>query len=131
MIPKGAPVNGKRMGFEQTQKEKVIASLMAAYRQGQIAEIRLRLQAKPDEAEKVRQENARVSAEVDTLIGQMMDEWRGNVERAVKGLEKINTKLEAAVAEIKKQINVARNVVKIVGLLDAAASIAKKAAAGV
>jgi len=44
------------MAFEQTQKEKVIDSLMAEHRQGQIAEINLRLQGKPDKAEKVWQE---------------------------------------------------------------------------
>ncbi|MBM4276629.1 MAG: hypothetical protein FJ130_01950 [Deltaproteobacteria bacterium] len=68
--------------------------------------------------------------EIDILIGEMMDEWLGDAEGAMKGLAKINTKLEAAVAEIKKQINVARNVIKIIGLLDDAVAIAKKVAAG-
>ena len=117
------------MAFEQAQKEKVMESLMAAQRQGQITEINLRLQGKPDEAEKVWQSNNRLSAEIDILIGQMMDEWLGNAERAIKGLAKINDKLETAVAEIKKQINVTQNVVKIIGLLDDAVAIAKKVAA--
>ena len=59
------------------------------------------------------------------------------IEKLVKGissieaeLTKMNTKLEAAVAEIKKQINVAENVVKIIGLLDDAVAIAKKVVAG-
>jgi hypothetical protein len=123
-------VEGEKMAFEQTQKEKVVESLMAEHRQGQIAEINLRLQGKPDDAEKVWQENARLSAEIDILIGQMMDEWLSNAERVIKGLEKINTKLEAAVAEIKKQINVAKNVMKIIGLLDDAVAIAKKVVKG-
>ena len=118
------------MAFKPTDKEKVLESLMAEHRRGQITEINLRLQGKPDEAEKVWQENARLSAEIDILIGQMMDEWLGNAERAIKGLAKINTKLEAAVAEIKKQMNVAQNVVKIIGLLDDAVAIAKKVVAG-
>ena len=117
------------MAFEQAQKEKVMESLMAAQRQGQITEINLRLQGKADEAEKVWQSNNRLSAEIDILIGQMMDEWLGNAERAIKGLAKINDKLETAVAEIKKQINVTQNVVKIIGLLDDAVAIAKKVAA--
>jgi hypothetical protein len=118
------------MAFEQTQKEKVIESLMGEHRQGQIAEINLRLQGKPDEAEKVWQSNSRLSAEIDILIGQLMDEWLGNAERAIKGLAKISARLEAAVAEIKKQINVAKNVVKIIGLLDDAVAIAKKVVKG-
>ena len=117
------------MAFEQTQKEKFIESLMGEHRQGQITEINLRLQGKPDEADKVWRENIRLSAEIDILNGQMMDEWLGNAERAIKGLAKVNTKLEVAVAEIKKQINVAQNVVKIIGLLDDAVAIAKKVVA--
>jgi len=122
-------VEEEKMAFEQTQKEKVIESLIAEHRQGQIAEINLRLQGKPDEAEKVWQNNSRLAAEIDILIGQLMDEWLGNAERAIKGLAKISAKLETAVAEIKKQINVAKNVVKIIGLLDDAVAIAKKVAA--
>jgi hypothetical protein len=118
------------MAFEQTQKEKVVESLMAARRQGQTIEITLRFQGKTDEAEKVWQENRRLSTEIDILIGQMMDEWLGDAERVIKGLGKISTKLEAAIAEIKKQITVAQNVVKIIGLLDDAVAIAKKVAAG-
>jgi hypothetical protein len=117
------------MAFKPTDKEKVLESLMSLHRQGQIAEINLRLQGKADEAERVWQDNRRLAAEIDILIGQMMDEWLGNAERTIKGLAKISTKLEAAVAEIKSQINVAENVVKIIGLLDDAVAIAKKVAA--
>jgi hypothetical protein len=119
-----------KMAFEQKQKEKFVESLTAAHRQGQITEITLRFQGKIDEAEKVWQENSRLSTEIDILIGQMMDEWLGNAESAIMGLAKINTKLEKAVAEIKKQINVAGNVVKVIGLLDDALAIAKKVVAG-
>jgi hypothetical protein len=122
-------VEGKKMAFKPTDKEKVLESLMALHRQGQITEISLRFQGKADEAEKVWQKNSRLSTEIDILIGQMMDQWLGNAERTIKGLAKINTKLETAVAEIKSQINVAQNVVKIIGLLDDAVAIAKKVAA--
>jgi hypothetical protein len=118
------------MAFEQTEKEKVIESLMAEHRQGQIAEINLRLQGKPDESEKIWQSNSRLSAEIDILIGQLIDAWLGNAEHAIKGLVKISANLETAVAEIKKQINVAKNVVKIIGLLDDAVAIAKKVVKG-
>jgi hypothetical protein len=88
------------------------------------------LQGKPDEADKIRPGNTRLSREIDILIGQMMDEWLGDADRTMKDLTAVNAKLEAAVAEIKKQINVAQNVVKALGLLDDAVAIAKKAVAG-
>ena len=84
-----------------------------AYCQGQqLAEVSLRLQGKPDQAEKLRPGNTRLSTEVDTLIGQMMDEWLGNAGPTLRYLTAVNGKLAAAVADIKKQINIAQNVVK-------------------
>jgi hypothetical protein len=118
------------MAFELAEKEKVLESLTAAHRQGQLAEVSLRLQERPDEAEKIKPGNTRLSTEIDTLIGQMMDEWLGDADRTMKDLTTANAKLEAAVTKIKKQINVAQNVVKTLGLLDEVVTIAKKVAAG-
>lgn len=118
------------MAFEQAQKEKVIGDLMAARRQGQFAEIDLRFQGKTDKAEKVWQGHRRLSTEIDILIGLAMDEWLGDAEREIGRLLKVNTRLEAAVAELKEEINTAQNVVKIIGFLDDAAAIAIKVVAG-
>lgn len=118
------------MAFEPTDKEKVLESLMTAHRQGQVTEVSLRLQGKPDEADKIKSGNTRLSGEIDILIGQMMDKWLGDADRTMKDLTAVNAKLDAAVAEIKKQINIAQNVVKVLGLLDEAVAIAKKAVTG-
>ena len=123
-------MEGSKMAFESTDKEKVLESMIAAHRQGQLAEVSLRLQGKPDEADKIKPGNKRLSGEIDILVGQMMDEWLGDADRTVKDLTAVNAKLEAAVAKIKKQINIAKNVVKVLGLLDDAVAIAKKVAAG-
>ncbi len=119
------------MAFEPTDKEKVLESLMGVRRQGQLAELCLRFQNKTDEAEKIWEGNAHLSTEIDILLGRMMEEWLGRSDQAIKGLTAANTKLEAAVADIKKQVKVAQNVVKVVGLLDDAVAIAKKALAAV
>jgi hypothetical protein len=123
-------MEGRKMAFESTDKEKVLESMMAAHRQGQLAEVSLRLQGKPDQAEKLRPGNTRLSTEVDILIGQMMDEWLGNAGPTMKDPTAVNGKLAAAVADIKKQINIAQNVVKALGLLDEAVAVAKKAVGG-
>ena len=119
------------MAFEPTDKEKVLESLMAARRQGQLAELSLRFQGKSDDAEKLREGNARLSTEIDILIGRMMEEWHGAADHVTKDFTAANAKIEAAVADIKKQIAVAQNVVKVIGFLDDAVAIAKKALAGV
>ena len=118
------------MAFELTEKEKVLESMTAAHRQGQLAEVSLRLQGKPDEADKIKPGNKRLSGEIDTLIGQMMDKWLGDADSTMKDLTAVNADLGAAIAEIKKQIDIAKNVVKVLGLLDEAVAIAKKAVSG-
>jgi hypothetical protein len=130
MFPKITIRGGITMGFEPTDKEKVIEFLMAARRQAQLAEVSLRFQGKPDEAEKIWERNTRLSAEIDILIGRIMEEWLAAADRVIKKLTAINAKLETTIADIKRKIDVAQNVVKVVGFLDDAVGIAKKIIAG-
>ena len=118
------------MAFEATDKEKVLESLMAARRQGQLAELSLRFQGKSDEAEKIWEGTTRLSTEIDILIGRMMEDWLGAAHRAIRDLTVANDKIDAAVADIKRQIQIAQNVVKVIGFLDDAVAIAKKALLG-
>jgi hypothetical protein len=115
------------MAFEATEKEKVLEGLMAARRQGQLAELSLRFKDKTEEAEKIWESTARLSTEIDIMLGKIMEEWRGRSEPVLKGLSAATAKLETAVGGIKKDIKTAQNVVKVVGLLDDAVAIAKKA----
>jgi ABC-type transporter Mla subunit MlaD len=115
------------MAFEATEKEKALESLMATRRQGQLAELSLRLQDKTDGAEKVWESTARLSTEIDIMLGKIMEEWLGRADQIIKGLNAANAKLETAVSGIKGNIKTAQNVVKVVGLLDDAVAIAKKA----
>jgi hypothetical protein len=115
------------MAFEATEKEKVLEGLMAARRQGQLAELSLRFKDKTEEAEKIWESTARLSTEIDIMLGKIMEEWVGRSEPVLKGLSAATAKLETAVGGIKKDIKTAQNVVKVVGLLDDAVAIAKKA----
>ena len=119
------------MPFEPTNKEHVLESLMEARRHGQLAELSLRFQNKPDDANKIWEGNTRLSTEIDILIGRMMDEWAGRADTAITGLAAANAKLEAAVGDIKKRIKIAQNVVTVVGVLDDAVAIARKVLAAV
>jgi hypothetical protein len=118
------------MAFKPTDKEKLLESLMGIHRQGQVAEIRLRFQGGLDEGEKIWEGNIRLSMEIDILIGRIMEDWLGSAARATADLRKANTNLKTAIDDIRRQIEVAQNVVKVVGLLDEAVAIAKKALVG-
>jgi hypothetical protein len=115
------------MAFEATEKEKVLEGLMAVRRQGQLAELSLRFQDKTDEAEKIWESTTRLSTEIDIMLGKIMEEWLGRADPVLKGLNAAIAKLETSVSGIKKDIKTAQNVVKVVGLLDDAVAIAKKA----
>lgn len=118
------------MAFEQSDKENILESLMSVRRQGQLAELNLRFQGESEEADSVWGATARLSTEIDILIGRMMQDWLGSAKSVKKSIESLNSKIETAASDIKKQTRIAQNVVKVVGLLDDGVDLAKKAIAG-
>lgn len=77
--------------------------------------------------DKIWESTARLSTEIDILIGRIMEEWLGTADRAISDLSTASAKIADAVAGIKKQLQIAQNVVKVIGFLDEAVAIAKKA----
>ncbi|WON74454.1 hypothetical protein [Nitrosospira sp. Is2] len=114
------------MEYKMTDKERTLESLIAAHRQGQLAEISLRCQNRPLEADKVWERNVRLSIEIDILVGHMIDEWLGAADLTTTALVDANAKLVDVVKDIKKKIEIASNVVKVMECLDEAIAIAKK-----
>ena len=120
------------MPFDENDKEKVVESLSAIRRSGQKLEIALRFQQKQAEAEDVQKKNKVLSDQIDLLIGKLMDEWVGTADAIVERLNKGSAQVQAAINEIKKDIDIAKNVVKGLGALDEAIGVAKTVlAAGV
>jgi Skp family chaperone for outer membrane proteins len=103
---------------------------MDARRAGQIAEVSLRLQQKESDADRMRDANAQLAAEIDSLQEQLMQEWLANAKTVIADLGKRTDALDEAVDRIKRKVKVAENVTKAVGFLDDAVVIAKKALAG-
>jgi hypothetical protein len=115
------------MAFSQSDKQKLLDGLMDSRRQGQLAEIGLRVQGNTADADKVRDANAGLSKQIDTLIARMMDDWLGQVNEAIQGVSSCTAQLQTAVDNIKRQVNIAQNVVNAIGYIDQAVAIAKKA----
>jgi len=110
----------------QDDKELILDRLMGMRDQGQRAEILLRSQKKIAEAEALWQGNARLSTEIDIVIGKLMDDWLGDAKSATKHLGAASEGLSVAIAKIKKQEQLAESVVKAVGYIDDAIKIAAK-----
>ena len=118
------------MAFQSSEKQKLLESLMDARRNGHVAEVSLRLQQKETEANEIRDANETLSAEIDNLQAQLMQEWLANAKTVMADLGKKTDALDETVTKIKKKVKLAENVTKAVGLLDDAVVIAKKVLAG-
>lgn len=114
------------MPFTPTEKEKFLAALMDSRRAGQTAEVRLRFQGNTAEAEEVKEAGDRLTDEIDTLTGELMTDWLANANKAIADITKKSDAIDDAVADIKKKLKIAQNVVKLIGALDDAVAIAKK-----
>ena len=114
------------MPFIPSEKEKFLAALIDTRSSAQSGEIRLRFQGNTAEANQVSEACDRLTDQIDTLTGQLMDDWLGSASKAMADLGKKSGALDDAVASIKKQLKIAQNVVKLTGALDDAVAIAKK-----
>jgi hypothetical protein len=115
------------MAFTPNEKEKFLAALIDTRSAAQTAEIRLRFQERTTEAEQVKNACDELSDEIDTLTGQLMDDWVGNANKAIADLGKKSAVVDNAIGDIKKKLKIAQNVVKLIGAIDDAVAIAKKA----
>ena len=114
------------MAFTPSEKEKFLVALMDTRRGAQTAEIRLRVQSQTTEADQVKNACDRLTDEIDTLTGQLMNEWLASAAKAITDLTQRSAAVDEALADIKKKLEIAQNVVKLVGAIDDAVAIAKK-----
>ena len=114
------------MSFDKESKCKVIETMQAIYRNGQILEMELRFSDRKEEAEEVWRKNTRLSTEIDVLIGKTMDEWLGEAATVVKRLDKASGQLQDSIDEIGAAINTTKKAIKVVGAFDDAFNTAMK-----
>jgi hypothetical protein len=114
------------MGLDNESKWKVILNGQSIHQNGQILEFEYRLSGKNDEADKIWQENRRLSAELDILIGQAIDDWLEDAGNTLKRVEKASSLLQSAIDEIETAVNRTETIIKAVGYFDNAIDIFNK-----
>lgn len=114
------------MSFDKESKCRVIETMQAIYRNGQILEMELRFSDRKEEAEEVWRKNTRLSTEIDVLIGKAMDEWLGEAAAVVKRLDKASEQLQDSMDEIGAAINTTKKAIKVIGAFDDALNTAMK-----
>jgi hypothetical protein len=106
------------MPIDMTKKQEIIQQLLTSKTKSYQAEVKLLLKQKPDEASLVKNHGKELSRRIDNLIGETMSDWTGSSEEIVAGVKLINKKMQSTISEINKDVNVAENVVKLVGFID-------------
>ena len=110
-----------------TKKEKLqIIQKLTRFMQALVAlQMKLRMQNKGNEADEVAKKAKALQKEIDKLVGSAIDEWLGEASKQVSAINQATSRLQAAVEDIQKKVEVARNVVKAVGLVDDMVDLAK------
>ena len=88
-------------------------------------EARLRFAGDDAAADEIAARHDELRDEIDRLRGQVADQWTLNAAQLEEGIRKANEKVQASIRKIQKKINVAENVVKVIGLVDDAITAVK------
>ena len=83
-------------------------------------------QGRMEEAEKLNQLETLVSRRIDKLLGDAMLDWADGVSEVIDGLEEATQRIENCIEEIKREMEVAENVVKALGVIDEVLQLAAK-----
>lgn len=114
------------MAISQKSKLEIIQSLLVTKQKAHSLEISLRFKAMNDEADEVSQKAGELSQQIDTLLGQVIDDWFGQTGAILESIGKANSSLQRSIRQIQKGLSIARNLVKAVGYIDDVVSIAAK-----
>jgi hypothetical protein len=106
------------MPVSMTKKQEIIQTLLAAKTKAYQAEVKLLLKRKSTEAKAVQTHGKQLSRVIDQLIGQTMGDWVVDAEIIIKEVKSTNRKIQRTINDIQNDLNVAKNVVKIVGFID-------------
>src|SRR5256885_7714996 len=106
------------MAFEPGEKERLLSSMMDSRRKGQTTEVTLRFQGQTPEADRIKEANKRLATEIDRLEAAVMELWLGTANAAAAELRRVNTGLDAAIADIKKKTKIGVTGVQAPGYVD-------------
>jgi hypothetical protein len=114
-----------------TAEKKQIIQKLLQMKQGLIKlETRLRLQQNKAEADDVAKKSKALQREIDNLLKHLIDDWLGAARKVMGDISRANDALQTAIANIQKKLDVAKNVVKVIGLVDDVIGFAKTVLTG-
>jgi DNA integrity scanning protein DisA with diadenylate cyclase activity len=110
--------------IKKEDKELIVDKLLITKRKGHNLEIDLMFKEMEDDAKKVRRKTKNLSKKVDSLLSALMQDWIGSARLTIESINKTNENLQKTIRDIKRDVEVAKNIVKAIGYLDDAIMIA-------
>ena len=109
----------------KAKKENIVQKLLITNQKATTMRTRLLIQGEADKAAEVQAKGQQLTNEIDNLLAQMMSSWAGNADQLAQKISGLNTNLQSTINKVKQRTQTAQQVVKAVGLIDDAISIAK------
>ena len=106
-------------------KIDLIARMISSLGELTNVEARLRLAGDTALANGIGEKHDELREVIDTLRAEVADEWTADAAEIGEEISKANAKVQASIRDIQKRINVAENVVKIIGQIDNAVAAIK------
>ena len=106
-------------------KVDLIAAMITSLSKLTNVEMRLRFAGDAARADLVQAKHDELREAIDTLRGRFADQWTRDTEDIREGLRQANAKVQASIRNIQKRINVAQNVVRVIGQIDDALAAVK------
>lgn len=108
------------LASEARAKIDLVATMIRSLSKLSDVEMQLRFAGDFARADEVQQKSDVLLDAIKVLRGRVAETWTRDTEDLRAGLAKANIKVQASVREIEKGINVAQNVVKVIGQIDSA-----------
>ena len=114
------------MLLSRDAKRRALRRLAKTKEKAQRLEFELRVQGLDEDAKKVDSKTRKLTKRIDELLKKTMEEWMGNAAQVEADLKTNNEKLQKSIRDIKNKVRTAKNIVKAIGFIDDAVSIAGK-----
>lgn len=106
-------------------KLKVLKGMNATLGKVTNAQIRLTLAGEADLAGEMDTKRRELLAQIETLQGQVAEQWTVAAATLTEKLREANAKVQDRIRNIRNQVNVADNAIQIIGQIDDALSFLK------
>ena len=101
-----------------TRRDKLLILDRLIFLRAKYLKLELTLELDRQDPSPIRKANRKLAREIDSIRGQLHDDWFGSARRVTAELRAVNTRLQKSIRDIDRKIDTARNVVKAAGYVD-------------